>query len=187
MNYADQIKSVLTARDIFPIYGFEINRAGFCHSPFAPDKTPSCKVYDGQRGWHDFSTGKGGDIIAFVMQYFGLSFMDAQKKLNDDFHLGLPIGERLSKADREKVRQESEKRAKIIAERKNALERLSAAYDSALTEYAETDKALMENAPELHGGAINNAFARALHLIDAAFYNLCQAQADLCEFEKNAY
>lgn len=102
INYADEIKRAVPARELFEHYGFEINRAGFCHSPFAAnDKTPSLKVYDGDRGWHDFSSGKGGDIIDFVREYFNLSFPDAQKKLNDDFRLGLPIGERLT-ADKQR-------------------------------------------------------------------------------------
>jgi CHC2-type zinc finger protein len=37
-------------------------------SPFRTEKTPSFYVYDGGRGCHDFGSGQGGDLIAFVRQ-----------------------------------------------------------------------------------------------------------------------
>lgn len=44
MNYADEIKQRLPAREMFEFYGFPVNRGGFACCPFHGEKTPSCKV-----------------------------------------------------------------------------------------------------------------------------------------------
>jgi hypothetical protein len=46
-------------------------------SPFNKERTPSFFVNDEKRFWHDFSSGQGGDIFAFVMRADGVSFPDA--------------------------------------------------------------------------------------------------------------
>lgn len=129
VNYADEIKRAVPARELFEHYGFEINRAGFCHSPFAAnDKTPSLKVYGGDRGWHDFSSGKGGDIIAFVREYFNLTFMEACKKINDDMRLGLPIGEKLTLAQMREADRKAAQRKRERIEREMAQKRVLTAW-----------------------------------------------------------
>ena len=62
------------------------NLVGLC--PFHNEKTPSFSVNEEKGFYHCFGCGKSGDVIAFVRDYFGLSFVDAIKKLNDDFSLG---------------------------------------------------------------------------------------------------
>ena len=96
MDYASEIKSRLTTKEVFLHYGFEPNRMGEICCPFHSEKTPSLKIYDGDRGWTCFGCHKGGDAINFVREYFGLTFTDAISKINADFSLGLPIGERIS-------------------------------------------------------------------------------------------
>jgi DNA primase len=52
------------------------NSAGKIRSPHHEDRTPSLHVYpDGT--WHDFSTGKGGDVLDFVQMFFGCRIQDA--------------------------------------------------------------------------------------------------------------
>jgi len=60
------------------------NSSGHIHSIFHAENTPSLHVGSGSRDdnlWYDFSTGKGGDAIAFVREYFGCSFMKAVRFL----------------------------------------------------------------------------------------------------------
>jgi DNA primase len=99
MTYSDEIKSRLTAREVFEFYGFNVNRAGFVCCPLHGEKTPSLKVYPGDRGWHCFGCHAGGDVLDFVQLYFGLNLPAACEKLNDDFNLGLPIGKPLSRQE----------------------------------------------------------------------------------------
>src|SRR5271155_998656 len=50
-------------------------------SPFTSEKTPSFFVNDQKGFYHDFSSGKHGDIFAFVMETEGLTFPEAVEKL----------------------------------------------------------------------------------------------------------
>ena len=49
--------------------------------PFHRDKHPSLSVKTDI--WRCWSCGKGGNVINFVQEYFGLGFVDACRKLND--------------------------------------------------------------------------------------------------------
>lgn len=46
-------------------------------SPFNNERTPSFYVNDAKRFWHDFSSGKHGDVFAFVQLTEGVSFPQA--------------------------------------------------------------------------------------------------------------
>src|SRR6478752_5391921 len=50
-------------------------------SPFNAEKTPSFFVNDQKGFFHDFSSGKHGDIFGFVMETEGLSFPEAVERL----------------------------------------------------------------------------------------------------------
>src|ERR1700731_2098162 len=50
-------------------------------SPFNKEKTPSFFVNDQKGFFHDFSSGKHGDIFGFVMETEGLSFPEAVENL----------------------------------------------------------------------------------------------------------
>ena len=46
-------------------------------SPFGDEKTPSFVVSPEKQIWHDFSSGKGGNVFSFVMEMEGLDFKGA--------------------------------------------------------------------------------------------------------------
>src|SRR5580692_11837236 len=50
-------------------------------SPFTSEKTPSFFVNDQKGFFHDFSSGKHGDIFAFLMETEGLTFPEAVERL----------------------------------------------------------------------------------------------------------
>jgi DNA primase catalytic core len=50
-------------------------------SPFTDEKTPSFIVTPSKNLWHCMSSGKGGSVIDFVMQYDGVSFREAVELL----------------------------------------------------------------------------------------------------------
>lgn len=184
-NYADEIKRAVPAPKLFRFYGFEINSGGFCKSPFAAnDKTPSLKVYDGTRGWHDFSSGKGGDIIDFVREYFSLSFSDAQKKINDDLRLGFPIGEKLTPAQQREADRKAAQRKREQIEREMAAKRVLTAYHAALDRWVSLDIMKRENAPKSPSEPFSEEYAYAIKHIDAAAYELDRATDRLREFER---
>src|SRR5258707_10602950 len=61
-------------------------------SPFQQEKTPSFTVNDQKGFYHDFSSGKHGDIISFVMETDGLPFAEAVERLANMAGLPLPAG-----------------------------------------------------------------------------------------------
>lgn len=187
VNYADEIKRAVSAPELFRFYGFEINSGGFCKSPFAAnDKTPSLKVYDGDRGWHDFSSGKGGDIIDFVREYFNLSFPDAQKKINDDLRLGFPIGEKLTSAQQKEADRKAAERRRAQREREVAFQRVLTAYHAALDRWIGLDIMIRENAPKSPSEPFSEEYAYAVKKLDEAAFRLDEAADALRRFESRA-
>lgn len=92
-------------------YGFEPTRAGFIKCPFhTGDRTASLKLYPGQRGFHCFGCNRGGSVIDFVMELYGIGFAQAVVRLNADFGLGL-TAERPSPSERAKAIQERRRAA----------------------------------------------------------------------------
>ena len=81
--------------EMLQYYGIETNRSNFCRCPFHQEKSASFKAYPGSRGFYCYGCHESGSVIDFVIKFFGLSFGDAIKKINEDFSLGLPIGEKL--------------------------------------------------------------------------------------------
>jgi DNA primase len=59
-------------------------------SPFQQEKTPSFYVNDQKGFYHDFSSGKHGDIISFVMETDGVPFTEAVERLANMAGLPLP-------------------------------------------------------------------------------------------------
>src|SRR5664279_1642534 len=50
-------------------------------SPFNKEKSPSFTVNDQKGFFHDFSSGKHGDIFGFVMETEGVAFPEAVERL----------------------------------------------------------------------------------------------------------
>src|ERR1700737_692184 len=59
-------------------------------SPFQQEKSPSFTVNDQKGFYHDFSSGKHGDIITFVMETEGLGFTEAVERLAAMAGMALP-------------------------------------------------------------------------------------------------
>src|SRR5436190_1972175 len=59
-------------------------------SPFQQEKTPSFTVNDQKGFYHDFSSGKHGDIISFLMETEGVGFTEAVERLAQMAGVALP-------------------------------------------------------------------------------------------------
>ena len=59
-------------------------------SPFNQEKTPSFTVNDQKGFYHDFSSGKHGDIFGFVMETEGVTFPEAVERLAGMAGLPMP-------------------------------------------------------------------------------------------------
>jgi DNA primase len=59
-------------------------------SPFNAEKTPSFYANDQKGFYHDFSSGKHGDIFSFLIETEGLSFPEAVERLASEAGVDLP-------------------------------------------------------------------------------------------------
>lgn len=103
------VRRLVSAREVAELNGLHPNRSGFVCCPFHHEKTPSLKLFpDG--GWKCFGCGKGGSSIDFEAALYDLNPLDAVKRLNSDFHLGLDL-ERREPTPQE--RQQAQRRREI--------------------------------------------------------------------------
>ena len=182
MDYASEIKSRLTTKEVFLHYGFEPNRAGEICCPFHNEKTPSLKIYDGDRGWTCFGCHKGGDAINFVREYFGLTFTDAISKINADFSLGLPIGERISLRQRREMEHRQRERQEERNREQRERERLEAEYWVAFDVWQKYDTNKREYAPKSPIEDFHPLYVEAVKNIDCAAYLLDTAEMRLRDY-----
>ncbi|HSX31216.1 MAG TPA: DNA primase [Candidatus Saccharimonadales bacterium] len=83
MDAKDEIKARLSIEDVIGEY-VPLKRAGRNWkglSPFSAEKTPSFVVSPDKQIWHDFSSGRGGDMFSFIMEVEGLDFREALELL----------------------------------------------------------------------------------------------------------
>ncbi|TAM09745.1 MAG: DNA primase [Nevskiaceae bacterium] len=89
------IQELLARTDIVEVIGarLELKRAGReykARSPFTDEKTPSFFVSPAKQMYFDFSSGKNGNAIGFVMGYDRVGFIDAVEMLAQRAGLEVP-------------------------------------------------------------------------------------------------
>ena len=113
MNDArEEIKSRISIEDLAGEY-LELKRTGRnfkALSPWTNERTPSFIVSPDKQIWHDFSSGKGGDIFGFIMEVEGMNFREAL-----DF---------LARKAGVEIETFNSKRSKEIAEKKERLRKI---------------------------------------------------------------
>jgi DNA primase len=83
MDAVEEVKQRLAIEDVIGEY-VQLKRAGRNWkglSPFSSERTPSFVVSPEKQIWHDFSSGRGGDMFSFVMEVEGLDFKGALEHL----------------------------------------------------------------------------------------------------------
>lgn len=68
-------------------------------SPFTDEKTPSFMISPAKQIWKCFSTGKGGNVVSFLMEHEHFSYVEALKWLADKYNIEI-------KEDRERTPEE---------------------------------------------------------------------------------
>lgn len=95
-NTIDEVKSRIDIVDVVSDF-ISLKRSGQNYkalSPFTNEKTASFYVVPSKGIFKDFSSGKGGDAITFVMEHEGMSYMEAIKYLAKKY--GVEIKEDIS-------------------------------------------------------------------------------------------
>lgn len=107
----EEVRSKLNIEDVIGEY-VQLKRAGRNFkglSPFSGEKTPSFVVSPEKHIWHDFSSGKGGDIFSFVMEVEGMDFRASLE------HLARKAGVDLSQYQSGGDRQLAERKKRLYA------------------------------------------------------------------------
>lgn len=184
MNFADEIKQRVSMIEMLQYYGIETNRSNFCRCPFHQEKSASFKAYPGTRGFYCYGCHESGSVIDFVIKFFGLHFCDAIKKINEDFSLGLPIGEKLDRRKQLEMNRQSFIRKREMNAKKAEQERLENAYWESFDEWKMLDDNRRNYAPKSPTEPLHPLFVEALKNIDGAEYNLSCAEIARYEYEK---
>ena len=105
----DEIRSRINIEDLASEY-LELRRAGRnfkALSPWTNERTPSFIVSPEKQIWHDFSSGKGGDIFGFIMEVEGMTFREALE------FLARKAGVELQQFDSARAKQIAEKKKRL--------------------------------------------------------------------------
>jgi DNA primase len=99
-RFLDELKSRLRLSDVIG-KTVKLRRQGrefVGLSPFNKEKSPSFFVNDDKGFFHDFSSGKHGDLIGFLQETERLSFVEAVERLAAEAGLALPDPDPVSEA-----------------------------------------------------------------------------------------
>lgn len=102
----DKKNEILDNSDIVAIIGeyVDLKKTGSSYKglcPFHHEKTPSFTVDDKKQLFHCFGCGQGGDVVSFIMQKEGLSYIDSMVFLANK--AGINIDDRMSTKENSKL------------------------------------------------------------------------------------
>lgn len=128
-----QIVESLNLKYFLVQYGIQFNKQGFALCPFHKEDTASFRC---QGAWfHCFGCGINGTLLTFVERYFNLDCWDALRKIEHDFHLGLPVERLTDFGARHRSAKAVDGRFKNTKEAERTVERAEAAYKDAFAEW----------------------------------------------------
>ena len=181
MDYASEIKSRLTMPQVLDYYGIERNRANRIRCVLHNGADFNCGIKD--HYIHCFVCGESADVIKFVQVYFGLDFQSAISKLNDDFRLGLPIGQKIDRRKQLEMGRIAFERKRKQEEQQKKRQKIEDDYWAAFDEWKRLDDNRRNYAPKSPTEPLHPLFVEALKNIAGAEYNLSCAEIARYEYE----
>lgn len=172
-DYASIIKARVSCSDMLSHMGVQVNRAGFAVCPFHTEKTASLKVYSPPKsGWYCHACHVGGDVINMAMLWYGVDFRGALDRLNEEFELGLPIGQRLTDQQRAEINAQKRRRQAEQEAYKKRVEAANLACKRAMDAWWMNERTIEQNAPEGPLDDWNDAFCDAVRKRSELEYEL---------------
>ena len=158
------IKDRVDLRELVRFYGLDVNRGGFALCPFHNERNPSFKVYEDH--FHCFGCGEHGDHVDFVQKLYGLTNIEAAKKISHDFGLGLCDGKIAIPVKRKKIRPSKDEgfelwireSVPLLIEYKNLLQYWGEIYDPR-SPIDKVDERFLES---IHNRDYNNYYLEQL-------------------------
>ena len=100
----DLLQKIKSAVNLVEVIGEHVvlrksgaNHTGLC--PFHSERTPSFGVNENKQVYFCQGCKKGGDLVTFVMEMHGLSFMEAIEELAERARIALPKEVKASSGD----------------------------------------------------------------------------------------
>jgi len=111
----DTINRIFERADIVEVISefIQLRKSGANYkglSPFTNEKTPSFMVSPAKGIYKDFSSGKGGNVVGFLMEHEKLSYPDALRYLAKKYNIEIIEKERTA----EEIQQESERESLMV-------------------------------------------------------------------------
>lgn len=177
--FAQKIKEAVEMQEVSDAYGLDVNSKGFMRCPFHGEKTPSLKIYPGNGGYHCFGCGAHGGVIDFVMEYFRIDFQTAIVKINNDFRLGLPIGQKIDRRQQFEISKAAFEAKKAREKQMQEIEAVKKRYENALKRFTRFDKQRTRYRPQRGETALHPLFLEAIKNIAEAEYELDCAEIEV--------
>lgn len=175
-----QIKDRVTMTEVLERYDIKVNR-GFSLCPFHNEKTSSLKVYE--HDFYCFGCGEGGDIIKFVSLLLNVKPSEAARHINDDFNLGLPIGEKLNRREQLEMAKKSFNANRERKNKQREKDKRLNSYHIALDEFIRLDKNKIKYKPKSLNEELHPLFIEALMELPHQEHRLECAETELYEYE----
>lgn len=182
MNYAAEIKRRVSMPELVSHYGFEVQKG---------NRIP-CFAHGGKNSnlgikkdyCHCFKCGYTADVIKFVQDYFSLSFPEAIEKINIDFTLGLPIGDKVSLRKQRASAKQTFDRRQETKKKEQERERLFTNLLNAHGELHKAEQAKKQYKPLNQDEPLHPEFIRALKILDYARYKYNCADEEMRRYEE---
>lgn len=182
---ANEIKSRVKMPELLRCYGIEVDRKNRIACPIHSGTDKNCGVKDDYI--HCFVCNESADQIGFVQRYFSLDFNEAVLKINEDFSLGIPIGDRAVYIDKRKKMEMAKQaflRDQERKKKKEEHERYLTAWLDAHGELIRLERQKIDYRPKSACDELHPKFIEALQNIEYAKYRLGCAEEELMEYEK---
>lgn len=101
-NVFREVRERLDIKDVARFLGLNVSRSGFIPCPLHSDQEPSCKLYKDR--FFCFGCQTGGDSVDLTAAVRDISKLEAAKLLNDNFALGIDMGEKVQRIKRKPER-----------------------------------------------------------------------------------
>jgi len=114
-NTIDKVYDQMRVEEVIGDF-VQLKRAGSNYkglSPFSNERTPSFMVSPVKQIWKDFSSGKGGNAIAFLMEHEHFTYPEAIRYLAKKYHIDI---EETQQSNEEKAQADERESLYIVSE-----------------------------------------------------------------------
>lgn len=161
MTIFEELKELVDIPTVARHYGVEVNRSNIAICPFHNEHTPSMKLYE--KNYHCFGCQAHGDVIRLVKNLFGLTPIEAIRKLNSDFGLCLNVDKPPDRADIQCIEKKNTER-KAYEQWENYAYKVLNDYLWLMRDYAEM------YAPKSPQNILDSRFVYSQHHLSYAEY-----------------